>query len=343
MPLVRIIKNWNQPNLMLQSPGNTGIWEDMAFTLEPVHECDYTIMLNGASEDTTVCCPPAHIWSIIQEPPSGWAKPWHTNPEYSFRTFTCDTEKIGKEYIHSQPALPWHINRDYDYLVSSEVPEKPRVLSWVTSNYCYYDGHYDRMRFMEKIWGKIDYDLFGRGFNPIEDKWKGIAPYRYSFAIENFSNAFYWSEKIADCFLAWTMPIYYGCTRITEYFPQEAMICIDINNQHVVEHIRAVLSEEPWHHHLDAIAYARELVLKKYQLFPFVTHYIRQFEGCYGSLGTKQEIFLTARSWNCSLLDPGAETSKKTSIREQIYATITHGITTLQQSLRPCIQSRKRK
>ena len=30
------------------------------------------------------------------------------------------------------------------------------------------------------------------------------------------------SEKIADCFLAWTMPIYYGCPRIAEYFPAES-------------------------------------------------------------------------------------------------------------------------
>ena len=31
----------------------------------------------------------------------------------------------------------------------------------------------------------MPFDLFGRGFHPIADKWDGIAPYRYSIAFEN--------------------------------------------------------------------------------------------------------------------------------------------------------------
>ncbi len=32
---------------------------------------------------------------------------------------------------------------------------------------------------------QIAFDLYGRGFRHIDDKWEGIAPYRYSIAFEN--------------------------------------------------------------------------------------------------------------------------------------------------------------
>jgi hypothetical protein len=44
------------------------------------------------------------------------------------------------------------------------------------------------MKFLRKIQkNNLEFDLYGRGFCSIEDKWDGLAPYRYSLAIENFS------------------------------------------------------------------------------------------------------------------------------------------------------------
>jgi hypothetical protein len=134
------------------------------------------------------------------------------------------------------------------------------------------------MRFLKRIQGILDFDLFGFGFQPLTDKWDGLASYRYSLAVENFSNQLYWSEKLSDCFLAWTMPIYYGCSRITEYFPAEALVQVDIKSPTCVEQVRDVVSSTTWEHSLDAIAYARELVLDRYQLFPFLEQEISAHE-----------------------------------------------------------------
>jgi hypothetical protein len=124
---------------------------------------------------------------------------------------------------------------------------------------------------------KIEFDLFGLGFAPIKDKWDGLAPYQYSFAVENFRNPYYWSEKIADCFLAWTMPIYDGCSRISEYFPAESFIQIDINDPGAaVAKIREAISSDLWYRNLDAINEARKLVLNRHQLFPFCAREIRR-------------------------------------------------------------------
>lgn len=320
MTLVGIFKEWDWPDLLRQTPGGEGTWDGIKFSLAPTEECDYVIVLNSVNKVTRVKCPPEHVWSIIQEPPTGWAKSWHVNAPHSFRTFTQDVELSGPRYVHSQPALPWHINQDYDFLASFEVPEKDRKLSWITSSLRVLDGHRARMQFLDDIRDRLEFDLIATyeyhlrgkpdtsatrekineeqsklGFTCVENKWAGLAPYRYSIAIENFSNPYYWSEKLADCLLAWTMPIYYGCTRIADYFPSEAIIQIDINRPDVVGQIESALADDPWRRNLDAIAEARKLILERYQLFPFLARQIRQFETTFGSRSARQVVTIAPR------------------------------------------------
>jgi len=76
------------------------------------------------------------------------------------------------------------------------------------------------------------------------------------------------------------MPIYYGCTRIFDYFPSEAMVCIDIRDPlEAIQRVQEAISNDLWRRNLEAIAYARELVLQRYQLFPYVSQEIQRHEG----------------------------------------------------------------
>src|SRR6266568_906355 len=56
--------------------------------------------------------------------------------------------------------------------------------------------------------------ILGRGFREIDDKIEGLKDYRYSLAIENCRQNFYFTEKIIDCFMTGTVPIYWGCPSI---------------------------------------------------------------------------------------------------------------------------------
>lgn len=276
--LVRVIKNWKWPDLLRQTPGQKGQWNGIQFSTEPIIKCDYAIILNMPSENTEVECPQRNIWAIMQEPPNEFFREMHFGDVRYSRIFTSDTSITGRRYVHSQPALPWHVDKDYDFLLRCASPPKERNLSWITSDISAFQGHRARLAFLDKIRPKLKFDLYGRGLSYIEDKWDGLAPYRYSIVVENFRNPYYWSEKIVDCFLSWTMPIYYGCTRISEYFPKESMICIDINDPYVEERIRESVSHDTWRKNLDAIAYARTLAMDHYQLFPFVAKEICQQE-----------------------------------------------------------------
>jgi Glycosyltransferase family 10 (fucosyltransferase) C-term len=54
--------------------------------------------------------------------------------------------------------------------------------------------------------------------------------YRYAICIENSRDKNYFSEKIADAWLSWTKPVYYGCPNLAELVPKKSFIGIDIES-----------------------------------------------------------------------------------------------------------------
>jgi hypothetical protein len=276
MTLVRIVKNWDYPDLMLQTPAGAGIWNEIEFTLDPVQTCDALVVLNHTARPVKVKCPPQNVWALVQEPPI---------PEYRWlekgfdafaRVYTPDVTLTDARYIHSHGALPWHVGKSYDFLKGCAVPQKSRSLSSIASRETGTAGKLARVNFLETLSRQVDIDLWGKGFTPIDEKWKALAPYRYALAIENYSGPHYWTEKISDCFLAWTMPIYYGATNITEYFPPESLVQIDINKpEEAISIIKEAVHSDLYRKNKDAIFHARELVLEKYQLFPFIVNIIK--------------------------------------------------------------------
>lgn len=280
MTLVRIAKDWDWPDLLRQTPGGKGVWDGIRFTLDPVEECDYLVVLNNRMKtDLRIRCPEGHVWALMQEPYVWGFTDWMVEGHDAFaRVFTNHVPGPGGKYEASQPALSWHVNRGFDDLVSCAVPRKDRGLSWIVGNCRDLPGHMKRLsflRFLQKD-GSLPIDLFGRAVRYIEDKWDGLARYRYSIAVENASGPDYWTEKIGDCFLAWTVPLYHGCTNLEAYFPADSFIRIDIGRpRDALEAIRRIVREDDWERRLPALSEARRRVLHEYQLFPHLASRVR--------------------------------------------------------------------
>jgi hypothetical protein len=280
MTLVRIIKNWDWPDLMRQTPGKQGIWDNIQFTVDPVEECDFVVMLNNnMKSESIVRCPKENIWALMQEPYVKGFTDWMVEGHESFfHVYTHHIPLNHSRYIVSQPALPWHINKSFDQLSQMDIPAKSKAISWIVGNALDIPGHIKRRSFLQFIQNNasIDIDLFGRAVRAIEDKWDGLAPYKYSLAIENSCGPDYWTEKIADCFLTWTIPFYYGCTNLEEYFPEESFIRIDIDKPEIaMDRIKSAIKNNEWEKRLPALKMAREQVLNRYQLFPHLVTQIR--------------------------------------------------------------------
>lgn len=280
MTLVRIVKDWDWPNLLRQTPACKGVWNGIQFTLDPVEECNCLVMLNNRMQvDIKVKCPKENIWALMQEPYMKGHSDWMVEGHENFsKVFTHHLPSDDTKYIVSHPAVCWHVNRTFDQLVSYEIPPKSKTISWIAGDARDLPGHIKRWALLDFIRqdNTLDIDLFGRAVQFIEDKWDGLVPYRYSLAIENSSSNDYWTEKLADCFLAWSVPFYYGCINLEDYFPEESFIRIDINHpKKSMEKIRAIIEEDDWEKRIPAIEEARNLVLYEYQLFPHLAKLIR--------------------------------------------------------------------
>lgn len=277
MTVVRIVKSWTSPDLLRQTPGGKGVWGDCQFTLEPVSRCDYLVALNHVPKEITIEVPRSNIWCVVQEPPDPSFRWIEKGFPYYGRVFTQDERLRGKKITHTHGSLPWHVGRNYDELHGQPPPAKSRDLAWITSNLAANAGHRRRLAFLARLQqAKVPFDLFGRGFQPLPDKWDGLAPYRYGIAVENHSAPHYWTEKIMDCFLAGTMPLYFGARNIGDYFPADSFVWLEIEDPDAPRKVAEIIRSDRAERNRDAILEARRRVLEEYQFFPRMAQLIAE-------------------------------------------------------------------
>lgn len=292
---VRIIKNWDYPDWRRMSPGGEGVWDNIQFTEEPVENPDYVVVLNQPNETVKVNISPDRIWAIIQEPPTPYHRYLHRGQPGFARIYTSDTALAGTgvRYRANYPVLVWHVQKSFDELSGTDpIPPKTKNMSWITSTLSFLPGHRDRLALIEKLRDKDDIDLFGRGLNFIEDKWEALAPYRYSIVFENHLNEYYWSEKLVDCYMAGTMPVYVGCSRLDDYFPENSFVRFDPAVPDPVSALQAIIDSPLAEDRRDSLIEARQRCLHEHQLFPFIAHEIAK--DCSASQ-PKEEIELYPR------------------------------------------------
>jgi hypothetical protein len=281
-PLVRIAADYDCSRLLRQTRNGKGFCDGVRFTTDDVAECDYLVLLNNRrAEPLQVWCPRGHVWCLIQEPYVSGSDDWITEGHESFaRVFTHHVPRADPKYVRSHPAVPWWVELSYDELVASRIPIKTRGVSFVASTKNWLAGHLKRNAFREFLRREAPtkVDSFGSGVRYIEDKWEGLAPYRYSIAIENSNSPDYWTEKLADCFLSWTIPLYDGCPNIEDYFPADSLIRIDANDQAAsLARIGELLRHDEWERRLPALQEARRRVLETHQIFPHLARAIRTY------------------------------------------------------------------
>ncbi len=101
---------------------------------------------------------------------------------------------------------------------------------------------------------------FGKGLQPVPSKRAALDDFAFSVAMENAQQDLYFTEKIIDCFLTLTVPVYWGCPSIGTVFDPAGMITFNTRDE--LSLIMADLSMERYHHMLPAVRANRELVLR---------------------------------------------------------------------------------
>jgi hypothetical protein len=117
------------------------------------------------------------------------------------------------------------------------IPAKSKLVSFIASGKRWRaPGHLARHEFYEMYGpGKrgfaklmtddLKIDLYGPLVdNSIEDKIESLRDYMFQIAIENIIFDTYFTEKLIDCFLTGTIPIYRGTRRVGEFFDAEGIL-----------------------------------------------------------------------------------------------------------------------
>lgn len=126
---------------------------------------------------------------------------------------------------------------------------KPQVCSIIASEKRQTHGHQLRHEVVKRYPGHLN--VFGRGYQPVQFKAEALQQYRFSVVIENGMIDTLFTEKLIDCFLTGTIPIYWGTPKIAEHFNMAGVITW--NTLEDLDRIMSMLHPAEWETRLDAI------------------------------------------------------------------------------------------
>lgn len=280
-------------------PGGKPEFDACTFTFDPdTRDYDWLVVyedlipLRGETRSNrieTLACPRENTLFITTEPASIKNYGRHYLRQFGHVLSVQPRNIIDHPHqIFETPPLRWYYGRplgddetdftSVDILAAMQNPSKIECVSTVCSNKIMTPTLKQRFEFTSALKNLLGDDLewFGRGVRPIKNKAEAMDAYCYHIAIENHIEDHHWTEKIADCFLSFSLPFYYGPKNISEYFPNDSYIAIDIFDvQKSAETIKTALAEKSYQDRLPAILEARKRVLERYNLMHNISEIVK--------------------------------------------------------------------
>ena len=144
---------------------------------------------------------------------------------------------------------------------------KFKNVSIVASTKRHTQGH----KLRHQICSRFDIDKFGSAYRPVKTKDKALSEYKFSIVVENCSVENYFTEKLIDCFATGTIPIYWGCKNIGDFFNLDGMFVF--NNLDKLLDILVTCNEGTYHSKMEYIIENFELAKQYY----YPEHWIKKF------------------------------------------------------------------
>lgn len=272
------------------------VWKNCEFYFEEPKEYDYLVVW-GLEKELSTLCPKEKRLCFLGEPPyvKRYTKAFREQFGY---VFGCQPKMIRRgEMQKLMPTLAWMAGckigtnvsmddfgtymsyQDFKYYEPKE--QRLNKVCFITSNKKFTRGHRDRVNFANKILkNHIDFiDIYGNGYNPIDDKLEVLSKYKYVLAIENGLCMDYWTEKLADSYLAGCHPIYYGCPNISDYFEQDSMTKVNIRDYNgTINTIKDIIERDVFSTSREAVLTARNQVLDEYNMFNLIANEVSKID-----------------------------------------------------------------
>ena len=245
-------------------------------------ECDFWIVYGGlTSRSETVNVNPKNIFLITAEFEGAYTQKFLKQFQ---KVITLDTKLNSDNLVYGHVGYPWFINNSFDELYHLDNVKKTKLISIIASDYSNisstrnYKIRYDFVIALKQYFGdKID--VYGRGFNTLKNKEDGLLPYKFSIAIENMPLPYNISEKLYDCFLTHTFPLYYDCPNVNRFIDERAYAKLDImDHEYSINMIENILNTPNFYeNHVDALIEAKKKYLMNYSFQGVMVNVIKKF------------------------------------------------------------------
>ena len=211
--------------------------------------------------------------------------------------FTIEPRAINNapyEYIEKN-IRKFDLVLTYDKYLLEKFPNKCKFVHAIGSKFLYTEGIKQKSKLCSIIFSpktdtigqKLRHEAFNRCKNLLEG-YKGpntphshckgawLNDYCFSIVIENSKQAHYFTEKLTECMQVGTIPIYWGCPTIDQFYDMDGIIVF--NSLDELEKIVSNLSFEQYSKRLNAVKKNYELA-KRYNpiylevIWPWIQHY----------------------------------------------------------------------
>jgi len=147
---------------------------------------------------------------------------------------------------------------------STKIQNKSKLVSMIYSEKSFLPGHKVRHHLANNVIPKLfSVDFFGLGANnPISRKSEGLSKYMFSIEVENCYLPNYFTEKILDCFAVGTVPIYFGCPNIDNFFNKSGILCFKSDED--LKNILPSLNQDLYNDLMPFIKENYDITMEKY-------------------------------------------------------------------------------
>ena len=106
----------------------------------------------------------------------------------------------------------------------AKIYEKNKMLSHIASNNKWARGHKLRHIIGDAIKGRYKADYWGSAYKKFDLKTEPLADYKFSITVMNAKHDNYFTETLIDTFRCGTVPIFWGCDNIGDFFNTKGML-----------------------------------------------------------------------------------------------------------------------
>jgi hypothetical protein len=218
----------------------------------------------------TLVAPPSKSLLTIVEPPDVLTLPDGYTLQFAGVLGPDPAVRAQRRFLRGG-GHHWFVELPAEEALKRPITDKPRLISTVVSAKKDTKGHRARLGFVSALKEHFGerLDWFGRGIRDIGPrKLNALGEYRYHVVFENGAWPHYWTEKLADAFVANCLPFYWGDPKVSDCFDPAAIVPIDIEDvPGTIRLVERAIAEDWWGQRQEALAEARRRVLADYHPF----------------------------------------------------------------------------